>query len=936
MAVLSRLKVLASLNTKLALLVVTPVLVITILAIGAQRYIGDVGDQAIADLKATHTESLALSAATRSLRNHVANYARLMKLFIDSHQDALISSNDAAKGHVLIALSAKASGLADIVTRELEPVRQSFANSIEREEGSDGALASLEKRYVYVVRLAKTVPRVLDLLIDSNERTEVFLKASLFDRARAQFIFEERERLNTLQSTVKRLSNGIDDLAIAVENHIAKTNSAVIARADRAAAEAMTITVRGAAAALIAIALIAVAIIKLAVSRPIADLTSRMLRLARGDLDIDIVNQRRRDEIGDMAGALQVFKEHAFERKKIEQDLAEHRDDLEQLVLARTEQIEQQKVEIEKALEEAQSATRLKSEFLASMSHEIRTPMNGIIGMTELMLECELDDQLEGYASTVLSSSEALLGLINDVLDFSKIEAGKLELEAAPLDLLTLVKDVADLLGPGACEKAIDLKVHHEPGTPRFLIGDSTRIRQVLINLVGNALKFTDAGQVVISAALDRSSAHGADGPWLTIAVEDTGIGIAPDKQTLIFDRFTQADGSTTRKYGGTGLGLAISAELVGLMGAKLQVESEVGKGSRFYFTIAMAEAPAQAPAGGVSLDDACSTRPPGKSHLPERPVSERPAKPEGRPADQRRPAADDGSARPPPAEGMFSGLRVLLVEDNRINRQLAQKLLSNLACEVKTAEDGQEAVARVGEGAFDIILMDCQMPVMDGFEATRVIKAKIANNEIAETPIVALTANAMKGDRERCLEAGMDDYFTKPVRKKDLIDILTYWCLARENQTAGYGASTTEVDANDVLQGVPALAPMTAGSPPTPSAVIDQSCLDEMRELMGDQFKAMLGIYLEDAVNYLDQIDAGLDTKDAKTIATAAHPLKSSSQEMGIVELSGIAKKIEENARLADKGEHNLAGIGPLVGQLHSSFDKARSELEKFLVHAV
>ena len=1023
-----RIKLLASLNAKLALLVAMPVLIVALLAIGAQHRIGKAGEKAIAQLKETQTESLIVSASSRSLRKQVADYTRLLKQFVSFHQDALISSNGKVKGRSLTALASKASGLGNIVVRELEPVRRSLEGSIAGGEADNEAFTMFKRRHAYVIRLADTVPRVLDLLIESNERTATFLGSGMFDHARAQFIYEERERLNALLTTVQRLSDGIDDLAIFTENHLANANSKVIARADQAATDAMTLSVRSTVVAVVAITLIAVVIIRSAVSRPISDLTSKMLRLARGEWDVQISNKRRSDEIGDMAGALQIFRDHAIEREQIEEDLAEHRDHLE----ARTEQIERQKVEIQEALEQAQSAAQLKSEFLASMSHEIRTPMNGIIGMTELMLECRLDDQLRGYASTVMNSAEALLGLINDILDFSKIEAGNLDLEIACFDLLSTVEDVADLLMPKAREKALDLVVRYAPGTPRFLMGDSARLRQVLINLTGNAVKFTDSGRVTISVALDTAGTHDAGATPLVISVEDTGIGIPPEKRAMIFERFTQVDGSMTRQYGGTGLGLAISTELIDLMGGALKVESEVGAGSRFYFSLALAEAPA--PAARAHLDDmtllvvaddegqraklleqldgvggtcmvaadghraleimsqaqergkpidvailddampelggialagairqmpssgnvviimlssadqppapefldqaginACLTRPVRTSHLLDVLTSLQGAKLEGQPADQLRSTVN--SLPPPelaePAE--LSGLRILLVEDNRVNRQLVKQILTNLACAVTTAENGQEAIDRAKETSFDVVLMDCQMPVMDGFEAARAIKAMIAKGDIAKVPIVALTANAMKGDRERCIEAGMDDHFTKPVRKKDLIKLLTCWCLARENQAASSSAQAMKADANGLSIDASVPAAANAGL----SSVIDRSCLDDMRELMGDQFKTMIEYYLEDAAKYLDQIDVGLDSKDAKTVVTAAHPLKSSSREMGVAELSGIAKKIEENARLADTGKHTLADIDPLVSQLHSSFEEAKSELEKFLQSA-
>ena len=1014
---------LASLNGKLTLLVVVPLLALALLSAVAERYISRVGGEAMDQLRASHKESFELSRATRSVRTQMSDYARLLRHFLNTHQRSLSGIPERSSVQALPALREQASTLSTTLTDELQPIKESLEASVRSSGAENRVIELFDKRYNYIVRTARNLPRLLEILAESRHRTNEFLEAGDLDRARAQYAFEEYERERALQSTLERLTKILDGLAVSVENHIAQTAGEVVTRADKATSDAMDLSFWAASIAIAVVALAAVIIIRLAVSNPIGDLTSKMLRLAKGDVAIEIEGKGRRDEIGKMAGTLQIFKEHEEERLKIELDLAAHRDRLEELVDERTEQLERQKVEIEKALDDVQSANRLKSEFLASMSHEIRTPMNGIIGTTELLLESRLSDRQRAQASTVMTSAEALLHLINDILDFSKIESGKFELENQTFDLLSLVEDASELLAPKARHKMLDLMLRYTPGTPRFVVGDPARLRQILLNLIGNAIKFTESGhvQITVKTAVSR---EGAD--LLKFSVEDTGIGISKGKQALIFDRFTQADGSMSRCYGGTGLGLAISKELIGLMGGSLKVESEVDQGSMFWFAIPMAHAPSTAEAEASetsilkglnllivddteasrsllaehlegdsrtyaavedgymalealsrahgegkpfdvvildqmmpgmngfdlarrirqepnyagtllvmlssgesfetipSIDDhgigAFMIKPTRKSHLLDTLASLQRAKVEGKAIDQFRQLVHGSAAPERLAAQALMGLHVLLVEDNRINRELARQILTKLSCEVTTAEHGQEAVALVTETSFDVILMDCQMPVMDGFEATQLIKTMIAESEIAYVPIVALTANAMKGDRERCLNAGMDAYATKPVRKKDLIELLNRWCVTRENLAARQTAKVLSVPSNRPSAG------LATAIPETP--VVDQACLDEMRNVMGDQFRVIIEYFLDDATDYLEQVRGGWQAGDSKAIVAAAHPLKSSSRELGMIELSDIAKLIEETARAAERGGSEIATIGPLVDQLDSCFDKARSAL--------
>jgi len=383
----------------------------------------------------------------------------------------------------------------------------------------------------------------------------------------------------------------------------------------------------------------------------------------------------------------------------------------------------------------ADLANRAKSEFLANMSHEIRTPMNGVIGMTRLLLDSPLTDKQREYAKMAHTSGEVLLHLISDILDLSKIEAGKLELEILDFDLHDALRELEGLLNISASEKGLRLSWTIAPGTPERLRGDPNRLRQVLLNLVGNAIKFTSRGEVAVQASL-----FSADATRIVIrfAVSDTGIGIPVGKQELLFRKFSQLDASTTRNYGGSGLGLVISKQLVGLMAGEIGVTSVVGQGSEFWFT-------------------ACFS--PGRRLI----------------------SAHSPSPETPPAPSALTHdhwpeLRVLLAEDNLINQKVAAGFLHNMRLQVDVVADGMKAVEAVSRTPYDLVLMDIQMPRMDGFDATRLIRAGHSGTHHPRLPIIAMTANAMQEDREKCLEVGMDDYISKPVTPASLALMLERW----------------------------------------------------------------------------------------------------------------------------------------------------------------
>lgn len=630
----------------------------------------------------------------------------------------------------------------------------------------------------------------------------------------------------------------------------------------------------------------------------IAKLVEEINLFRQGEFDsiVDVTEESAFKELSNALNALAVklsedkanCEQNMNKLKELNENTKKANQLLEEKVDHRTE-------DLRRALDDARASISAKSQFMASLSHEIRTPMNGVLGMQELLLKTKLDEKQHHLLSTAHKSAKVLLKLLNDVLDFSKIEAGKLTLESICFDLAATVGEVVDLFAFNAKNKGVRMFFSIPSDIPTGLRGDPGRLRQIISNLLGNALKFTEKGEISVQVGVVEETEKSV---CLRFSVADTGIGVKAEVLERIFDSFAQGDGSTTRMFGGTGLGLAISRQLVDLMEGEMGVQTELGKGSTFWFTAYLEK---------QSMDEM------NEFSLRSKDKMESVAHGEATfdcPGSHSRPALKNQFDQDSAPEETFksfsslSGIRILLVEDNPVNQEVAKGMLESIGINVSLAENGREGVEKFFAQTFDVVLMDCMMPVMDGYEATRVIRRKELEKG-SHVLIIAVTGNALDGDREECINAGMDDYLAKPFNLEELLTIIN----RRLQKT-----KRSELDSGDAENEKEGTFQKTKNC----GLHINPMALQLIRSVSQNSETSLVhkvvDSYLTHSIRFLSDLEQALDQIDAEAVRQAAHGLKTSSANVGAEILTSLCKELESMGR-----ENSLDGAANLFAAIES-----------------